>query len=368
MDEYKEKYLKYKNKYLNLKKQEKIMKGGLIGKINSDKLDSIKTHDEVPEIIKKYISMMTIPDTEIIRVGSSINKIKPYYSDVDIINIVYENISSEELIKLFILKLKELVTNLNKSNNIFFSDFKAGGLHWTEQQIMDEKNNELSLYNACFIKDIIKLDIIAPYSDRYLEMSTFFILKSQVEYINVESNYFNNFQKSLLNDIAHYQEIKPFKAVKRVWSLARLTNDEKTLETLYELIKSNIALLAQVNTDIETLILLVEHSSKFDIDFVLNELDGFRERLSPILDIPIDFEKLNIMIDNIKLLFKFELANESGKNIIGALTRLHNYLLKIINKETLEYLQSINYVFPVEKVVKQDNSNNNQESEIIDMI
>lgn len=43
---------------------------------------------------------------------------------------------------------------------------------------MEEKHGELSLYDACFIKDVIKLDIIGPYDERYLEMSTFFILKS----------------------------------------------------------------------------------------------------------------------------------------------------------------------------------------------
>ena len=310
--------------------------------------------------------MMTIPDTEIIRVGSSMNKIQPYYSDIEVMNVIHKQLDSNKLVKFFIENLKQLVSNTLKNTIVFFSDFKAGGLHWTSEQIMEGKNGELSLSDACFIKDVIKLDIIAPYNERYLEMSTFFILKSLSEYINVESNYFENFRKSLLEDIAHYQESKPFKAIKRVWSLARLTNDEKTLEILHELIKSNIALIAQVNADIETFILLVEHSSKYDLKFVLDELDGFRERLSPILDIPIDFEKLNLMIDNIKLLFNFESANESDKNIIGALTRLHNYLLKIINKETFEFLSSIKYKFPIEKT--DEPISDNEDTEMLDMI
>ena len=49
-----------------------------------------------------------------------------------------------------------------------------------------------------FIKDVVKLDIIGPYDERYLEMSTFFILKSASEYINVESDYFESFKKSNL--------------------------------------------------------------------------------------------------------------------------------------------------------------------------
>jgi len=363
MSNYLEKYLKYKTKYQDLQKK---MSGGLIGQIDIAKINSVKSSEEIPEMIKVYIDMMTIPETEIIRVGSSMIKIQPFYSDIDVMNIVHKQLNSKELVKFFIFNLKTLVLNILKSSTTFFSDFKAGGLHWSVEQIMDEKNGELLLENACFIKDVIKIDIIAPYNQRYLEMSTFFILKSQNEYINVESNYFESFRKSLMVDIAHYQESKPFKAIKRVWSLARLTDDQNTLELLQELIRSNIALIAQVNADIETIILLVEHSSKFDLKFVLTELDGFRERLSPILDIPIDFEKVNLMIDNCELLFKFGLTNESDKNIIGSLTALHNYLLKIINKETLEFLSSIKYKFPVNK--SNEPISDNEQTDIIDII
>ena len=366
MSNYLEKYLKYKTKYFDLQKKISKMNGGLIGKIDSSKINSIKTSDEIPEKIKIYIDMMTIPETEIIRVGSSMIKIQPFYSDIDVMNIVYKQLNSKELVKFFISNLKTLVLNLLKSSTVFFSDFKAGGIHWTDKQIMDEKNGELTLEDACFIKDVIKLDIIAPYNERYLEMSTFFVLKSQSEYINVESNYFESFHKSLLIDIAHYQESKPFKAIKRVWSLARLNNENNILDLLHELIKSNIALIAQVNADIETIILLIEHSNKFNLDFILTELDGFRERLSSILDIPIDFEKVNLMIDNCKLLFKFTYTNESDKNIIGSLKALHNYLLKIINKETLEFLSSINYKFPVDK--SNEPLSDNEQTDIIDII
>ena len=143
-------------------------------------------------------------------------------------------------------------------------------------------------------------------NSHYIEISSFYILKSINEYINIEPDYFENFKKSLLKDIAEYQTIKVFKAVKRVWSLARITDDNKTLELLKDLIKSNISLLSQINADVETLILLIEHKSNYDIKFVINELDGFSEKLSTILDIELDFEKINLIIDNIKLLFQFK--------------------------------------------------------------
>jgi hypothetical protein len=363
MSDYKNKYLKYKNKYLELKNR--TMRGGLIDEISPDKLDSLKSDDEIPDAIKKYIKMMTIPDSKIIRVGSSMNKIQPYYSDVDVMDIVYKPIKTEELIKYFIENLKILVINITNSSKDFFSDFKAGGLHWTVEQILNEKNGELSLYNACQIKDVVKLDIIVPYDERYLEMSTFFILKSVSEYINVTNDYFSNFKNSLLVDIEHYKDTKPFKSIKRVWSLARLNKDNNTLKMLYKLIKSNIALIAQVNADIETIILLIEHKSNYDLKFIFNELDGFKERLSSILDVTIDIDKVDLMIENIKLMFGLrKTVGGNETDIIQSLTKLHDYLLNIINNETFEYLKSINYKFPQANNI-QTKINNVEAVEII---
>jgi len=360
-----EKYLKYKNKYLNLKNKVSLLKGGLIGRIPDNKLDEMKSDNEIPDEIKSYIKMITINDTKVIRVGSSMNKIQPYYSDIDVMNIVELKKSTPEVIRFFIDNLKKLLTDISQKSNIFFSDFKAGTLHWTFEQIMNEQNGELSLTNACSMKDVIKLDIIGPYNERFLEMSTFFILKSINEYINVYSNYFDNFKKSLLVDIESYKDIKPFKAIKRVWSLAKLIKDDNTLKMLSKLIKSNIALIAQINADVETLVLLIEHNSNFDIKFVLRELDGFRERLSPIIDISIDNEKINLFIDYIKLLFVFRDINKViNNNVIEGLTKFHDYLLNIINKETFDYLNSINYKFPTSNNLDNSVGNINESKNI----
>ena len=42
-----DKYLKYKNKYLNLKNKVNLLKGGLIGRIPDSKLDEMKSDYEI---------------------------------------------------------------------------------------------------------------------------------------------------------------------------------------------------------------------------------------------------------------------------------------------------------------------------------
>lgn len=95
----------------------------------------------------------------------------------------------------------------------------------------------------------------------------------------------------MLIDIARYQKSKPFKAIKRVWSLTIITNDSNTLKLLKDVIKSNIAILGQINADIETIILLIEYKSEYNKFFILNKLDGFRERMLTIIDTKLDYEK-----------------------------------------------------------------------------
>ena len=350
---YENKYLKYKNKYIELKKKLE-MKGGLIDQIPNDRLNEVKSKEEIPQKIKNYVKLMTIPNTEIIRVGSSINKIQPFYSDVDVMNIVFNSTDTESTISFFIENIKKIIENLSTSKINFFSDFKAGGLHWTLSDIKNEKNGSLTLRDACKIKETIKIDMIVPYDERYLEMSTFFVLKSTSGFINVDSKYFSNLSKSLLKDINDYKITKPFKAIKRAWSLARIRKDSEAMAQIKNLIKSNIALIAQINADIETIELLIQHGSKYNKEFVINEINGFKERLSNILDIKFDEQKADIIIENLILLFKLNSNSEEHKtNLLDSLALLHDYLLNIINKETNEYINSTGYTFPTEVDVSE---------------
>ncbi len=344
--DYEKKYLKYKAKYLELKRQYDNMKGGLVGDIPISKLKAVKKESEVPAQIKEYIDLMRIPGTEVIRVGSNALKIQPYFSDIDIMNIVSYNKDSEEVINIFINNLKKILENILTLPNVFFSDFKAGGLHWTVEEIMNGTKDGLGLNYACKIKGVVKLDLIAPYDGRYVEMSTFYILKGNSGYINVNDDYFSNFENSLKEDIVEYKDSKPFKAVKRVWSLARMRNDLGRLNELKNLINSNVALLGQINADLETIKLLLEHGSAYDLNFVISELNGFKGKISNILDIQMDEEKIDILLD---LLINQFTTKQSNRVLIATIDRLHDYILEVINKETNEYLTSINFTFPIKE-------------------
>jgi hypothetical protein len=355
---YQEKYLKYKNKYINLSNLFfENMIGGL-HEINPDRLlDSIPSK-YIPKELKKLIELITIkdPDSSIIRVGSASMKIQPYPSDVDIMNIISKNIKTDEVVRFFIDMIKTIVRNILTNDNVLFSDFKAGDVHWTVDQILEGHNGTISLMEACKKRFVIKIDMFAPYDNRYVEMSTFFILKSESGYINIDPNYFIEFQKSLLEDINVYKNDKPLKAAKRYWSYAKTTKNFSLLNKLYKLINSNISLLSQINADIETIILMINKKVNYDINFVINAIEHFKEKIQRILDIEIDDQKVIVMINNIILL----LQTENTEDLLNSLNELHDYLLEIINKETLAYLKKNKISFPeIKNPIKSYNKDEN---------
>jgi hypothetical protein len=263
-------------------------------------------------------------------------------------DIIDKPISTENMISLFINNIKQILNNIKNDEHVKFSDFKAGGLHWTLDEVLNELKGNLTLRDACKIIDVIKLDIFVPYNSRYIEMSSFYILKSSTGFINVDKDYFNNFEESLFNDIQTYKDTKPFKAVKRLWSISRIRNDLETMGKLESLINSNVSLFSQINADLETLELMLQKNINYDKDFVIEEIDGFKDKINHILDIEYDDKLLYNSIDNLVLSFKNDRPSEE---IINKLSSLHDSILAIINKETINYLKSINFSLP-DKFVK----------------
>ena len=341
---------KYVNKYKLLTNQF----AGIIGDIPLKKIDQVIKYENLPEEIQKNINLITIPKTHLIPVGSGTLKIQRYPSDVDIMNIIEKPISTENMLTFFINNIKQIVTNIKNDNSARFSDFKAGGLHWTADEILNEVKGNLTLRDACKILDVIKIDIFVPYNKRYIEMSTFFILKSSTGFINVDKDYFDNFDKSLFDDIQKYRTVKPFKAVKRFWSLLKIRNDLETMDKLEHLINSNVSLFSQINADIETLELILEKNVDYDKNFVIDEIDNFKDKINHILDIEFDDKFVYNNINNLKLSFE---NDNSKEEILTELRNLHDYILTIINRETNNYLKNINFSLP-DKFVKSTTNPN----------
>jgi hypothetical protein len=350
-EKYRQKYLKYKLKYLNYKKTLEdtgLMRGGLIGRIPADKIDDEKPIFETPKAIQDIIAKLTIPGAKVIRAGSGALKAYSIFADIDNMMIIERPEPTSKAVRFFIDSLKVLVQNILANKNIHFSDFKAGGLHWRPEEVIAEFKDGVYLSDAVAQKGVVKMDIIVPLNNRWVEASAFYILKGMDGFINVDASYFSEFANSLLKDIQEFKDTKPFKAAKRSFSLARTQKNFSELEKLVNLVRSSLTQIGTVNADIETIELLVDHNDDFDIPYTINSVYNFKERLASLIDVALlDTEKSSLMIEAIISNLKgYDKSDESKNNLKSTLNQLHDYLLNILNKETKEYLTSINYTFP----------------------
>lgn len=353
--------------YSLLKGKPSTIYGGLIHEYSNEALLKSRNPEFYTDDEKEIIDILKLNNSEntlVQPVGSFTYSIQKYPSDIDLNQIV-----TVSHISTFVSDLKKLIKKIERyssdKRSVFFTDFKAGidpndakkGLKWSSLEIIDGKkkvkgdnfNGYVYLEDALLEQSVIKLDIVVISHEisRIIEASTFFILYSEKDgkYVNVPQNFFDLFVDGVKKDILKYSSIgkdfKLFKAIKRMWSLARLTKDISMLQKLAPIIDSNLSLLGQINADIETIILLIEKYGKsiIKIDGIQNVLNGFEKRLSTIVDVESILENYDEMAKSIEILKNLSYRGW-GSNAEVILERLHNQILDIINESSLEFMRS----------------------------
>lgn len=233
-------------------------------------------------------------------------------------------------------------------------------IRWSAKEILAgfkilPGNIKLTLDNAVRQKSQINIEIISLINGKFTDESNFFILayKDQQDntfMINLPqaaaiegSQYVIDGLKASIEKLYFSKlDFNPFKMCKRIWSLARLQHDEFLIKKMLPIITSNISFASQVKSYIGTLIKLIEKTKSPPYISIFKELQNMKTDITNILQIG-NTAELNIdkKIDSI--------SNYKGKSrghIIEVLKSLKRYLDNKVNKVTIEYLKSINFVPP----------------------
>ena len=162
-------------------------------------------------------------------------------------------------------KIQELVKKLPE--NMYFSDFKAGGTkargrHWTKRQVIAGKLKGLTLEEALSQPAITKLDLVVPVKtkqgNRLVEMTNFI-------YMPGVSAPFGNFLAEMKKDIDKYSRAsKKLKVIKRKLSALLWTDrkgDQKEIKSLFEYVKGEPGKLGTYLADCEVARLLVKNKA-----------------------------------------------------------------------------------------------------------
>jgi len=344
-----------------------MLKGGLIHKISQKQLSLSRSKKSIPELAYNLVDYLRFKNNEFITrnessiYGSFSYRLQSYPGDIDSTNFIYYSIGEDVACKDIVNQLQSLVKKLlhNKLDR-HFSDLKCGtydngeSIHWRASEILKgyrspniddingfSSNKIISLYDAVSEKGaMIKLDMLAKYIDRYIEVSCLYQIKTDDGNLSrqMDSN-IDSFLDDLIKDTSkQLKNGKLFKVVKRIFSNAKIRNDTKTLKIIEPLINSNLSKLDSLKADLNTLKLLLSVNKYPDNEVLKNQLDKFKFSFDNILDIKLPYELIYKKIDKLYIDIKDKKKDASIDMINDIITTLND----VINAETMSYLKSIN--------------------------
>lgn len=306
--------------------------------------------------VKKAIHLVSF-DPDILPVGSFFYKINKYPSDIDILERTYGCCSLDEAVNQWAKDIQEKAIDIymERQNGYYLADFKAGLDDGAQDPIIRWKLDELIAMNkkttsgyrtlSDALKDhtLVKMDIFAPISGRYVEVSNIFYLIEVDKYGN-ETHLFpwKNYADALKHDIKKFSSeefFNPMKVLKRMWVLARIKKDKDMLRKISPIFNSDASIIYQVAGDISTLIDMLKKIQDPPYEYIFNEISEFKDRLS-LANLEFDEATVFNLIDYI--------TNNmiTGETLSIYLKKINDILKKYLNIYTIEYANN-KKIFPI---------------------
>jgi len=336
------------------------MSGGLIGVVPDSKLLAYKAPEALTQRSQEVLKILAFPDVKnkiesVVTVQGSYNfPIYPYYSDIDSINRVKINFDHRLALNIFIYHIQKVAKYLKTNKRGWmFSDLKCGldgnnkGIHWKLDEILKGRTHSgKSLINSLTENGYCKYDVIVPYYGRYIEISLIYSVFSNDGLIGQVPLSLNDF---IIQITKSYYELMSegnyYKAIKRLYSLSRLTKDVKTIRAISQLLTSNLGKLSQIKADLSTIKLIIDNGNYPTLNYINIEFNKIKEGLATILDVPINYKVSYKIIDNVYSLLTHHKKEES----LIELDRIIEVIYKQLNKETMKYLRHYNLTFSPRK-------------------
>jgi len=216
-------------------------------------------------------------------------------------------------------------------------------VRWTIDEIKAGKKvyrgRKITLAEALGQPTIAKLDaIILVDNNRFIEASLIY----ELLYKNSQLNAFGqpNIPYMLREAIFNYYSLsKPFKASKRQFSLLRFLKKLNPAKPLIPYFNSDLGLLYSIISDLDTLVLVVEHSKhlpKARFEFELKHLPSRLGGISQLKDLLKDEDQIFHSLKKI----------EAEPRNVDAIDKLSKELQAILNKHAYKELEKLKFYPP----------------------
>lgn len=190
-------------------------------------------------------------------------------------------------------------------------------LRWTPREILNgakfvRGDGVLKLENAIISGGMIKIDATANIHDRFVEFSVIYNVSIKGEKITQTAP---PLVRSLIEDMIYYEKASPFKAVKRLFSLAKHFKQYSIVEKLIPVLNGDLGRLYQIVGDLKTLSSLLENRTRASVQVkqIRLEIDEVRQRLGNIYELKDLLKEEHTLIGSIYTLLKTPLPKLHAK-------------------------------------------------------
>jgi hypothetical protein len=226
-------------------------------------------------------------------------------------------------------------------------------VRWTSQEIMrgykflPMREDPYTIEEAIQFKSSINIEILSINNGKVTDESNFFYLMYHDKYgnkriLNFKQDVINDFEsffteqlKQSLEQLAYSKlDYNPLKALKRMFSLCRLTKNTELLKRILPIINSPSAGMYQLKSEIATIIKVLGLKD-IPVKIIKNQIQQIKYKLSNVLLFSIDdLKKINQIIDELdKTSFNPVLTIEILEYIKSKLSSYVNDNVTIMMKE-----------------------------------
>ncbi len=224
-------------------------------------------------------------------------------------------------------------------------------IRWSSDQI--EMGEQVRYGKKFYLKDCIdthspiNIEVIAIVDGKFTDLSNFYVLmfydkitgKDVVinfpqEYLTDGKQFVINGLEQGINKVLFSEPLDVFKGIKRMFSLARLTNNSKLFKRIQPIISSDLAQLSQLKSELATIHEILEFTDALPWAVVYKQLEEIRWKLGGNVFLKdIEIEELSNRIQHI-------LDNRNDIVFMkDTIEDIRKYLLKVVNIQAAKYLR-----------------------------
>lgn len=225
-------------------------------------------------------------------------------------------------------------------------------LRWTDEELIKgikKKNGKIfTLKQELQEKSPFKIDMIVFLNGKFVEVTNFLMFGFSHDGLKVPINLSEYDNPSLLGLLEEIEKFffsdlfySPFKCVKRIFALARLNGDHETSSLFSEFISSNISLLYQLKSEIETILIILEKIGNPPKNLIDTQLDSLKVRFTYVMEIgQEDLETIIMIIDKVN---SINYSNGEIHKKVKYLEELTKFIKPIINFTTINFMTSVGF-------------------------